>query len=109
MMLPSSVNVSDTGICTGDIGVYTGDIGMYTGDIGMYTGDIGVLYIDNNVTVDTSCGNGDVRLVGGANELEGRVEICYNKMWGSVCHQSWQINDANIICKQLHFQPVGKI
>lgn len=66
------------------------------------------VFTDNNVTVDTSCGNGDVRLVGGANELEGRVEICYNKMWGSVCHQNWQINDANVVCKQLHFQPTGK-
>ena len=76
---------------------------VYILDTGTY-----IVCVDNNVTVDTSCGNGDVRLVGGANELEGRVEICYNKMWGSVCHQGWQTSDANIVCKQLHFQPVGK-
>uniref|UniRef100_A0A1X7ULL6 Deleted in malignant brain tumors 1 protein n=1 Tax=Amphimedon queenslandica TaxID=400682 RepID=A0A1X7ULL6_AMPQE len=74
-----------------------------------HTNDAAIICQYNNVTVDTSCGNGDVRLVGGANELEGRVEVCYNKMWGSVCHQGWQTSDANIVCKQLHFQPVGSV
>ena len=58
--------------------------------------------------MDTSCNNGDVRLVGGINELEGRVEICYNKMWGSVCHYSWSTYDANVVCKQLGYQPTGR-
>ena len=63
--------------------------------------------LDTNYTVDTSCNNSDVRLVGGINELEGRVEICYNKVWGSVCHHSWSTYDANIVCKQLGHQPTG--
>ena len=63
--------------------------------------------LDTNYTVDTSCNNGDVRLVGGINELEGRVEICYNKIWGSVCHNSWSTYDANVVCKQLGYQPTG--
>ena len=58
--------------------------------------------------MDTSCNNGDVRLVGGINELEGRVEICYNKIWGSVCHNSWSTYDANVVCKQLGYQPIGR-
>ena len=33
--------------------------------------------------------------------------MCYNKFWGSVCHQKWQTGDADIVCKQLHFQPTG--
>ena len=57
--------------------------------------------------MDTSCNNGDVRLVGGINELEGRVEICYNMIWGSVCHNSWSTADANVVCKQLGHQPTG--
>ena len=65
------------------------------------------IYLDTN-TVDTSCNNGDVRLVGGINELEGRVEICYNKIWGSVCHNSWDTYDANVVCKQLGYQPIGR-
>ena len=58
--------------------------------------------------MDTSCNNGDARLVGGINKLGGRVEICYNKIWGSVCHNFWDIYDANVICKQLGHQPTGK-
>ena len=58
--------------------------------------------------MDTSCNNGDVRLVGGINELEGQVEICYNKIWGSICHNSWDIYDANVVCKQLGHQPTGR-
>ena len=65
--------------------------------------------LDTNYTVDTSCNNGEVRLVGGINELEGRVEICYNKIWGSVCHNAWSATDANVLCKQLGYQPTGTL
>ena len=65
--------------------------------------------LDTNYTVDTSCNNGDVQLVGGINELEGQVEICYNKIWGSVCHNSWSTYDANVVCKQLGHQPTGRL
>ena len=64
--------------------------------------------LDTNYTVDISCNNGDVRLVGGINELEGRVEICYNKIWGTVCHNSWSTYDANVVCKELGYQPTGR-
>jgi deleted-in-malignant-brain-tumors protein 1 len=60
-----------------------------------------------NDTVDTSCVTGDVRLVGGTNELEGTVELCYNKFWGPVCHRSWDVTDANVVCKQLGYQSKG--
>ena len=65
--------------------------------------------IDVNITtgVDTSCTDGDVRLVGGINEAEGSVEMCYNKFWGSVCHRSWSTADANVVCKQLGYQSAG--
>ena len=52
----------------------------------------------------SSCGDGDVRLVGGVNEREGRVEICYNGVWGIVCADyGWDGKKANIICQQLGF------
>ena len=32
----------------------------------------------------TACVTGDIRLVGGANSSEGRVEVCLNGHWGKV-------------------------
>uniref|UniRef100_A0A1X7TYN8 SRCR domain-containing protein n=1 Tax=Amphimedon queenslandica TaxID=400682 RepID=A0A1X7TYN8_AMPQE len=63
----------------------------------------------SNATVDTSCTTGDVRLVGGVNEYEGRVEICYNQMWGTICDDSWGATEANLVCKQLGYQMTGSV
>lgn len=61
----------------------------------------------SNVTLDINCADGDVRLVGGINEAEGQVEMCYNKFWGPVCHDSWHTADAGVVCRQLGYQSKG--
>ncbi len=54
--------------------------------------------------VHEECTDGDVRLAGGENENEGRVELCIGNVWGSVCDDSWSINDGTVICHQLGYQ-----
>ena len=56
----------------------------------------------------SGCSNGDIRLVNGTTPYEGRVEICYGGVWGSVCDNGWDTSDAIIVCRQMGFQRISK-
>lgn len=45
---------------------------------------------------------GEIRLSGGT-EKEGRVEICLNNTWGTLCSSSWNDIDASVACQQLGY------
>ena len=46
-----------------------------------------------------------IRLVGGAgaNPSEGRVEVFHNGTWGTICQSHWNVNDGNVVCRELGF------
>lgn len=56
---------------------------------------------DNQSTMVGDCTTGDIRLVNGNSPLEGRLEICINNAWGTVCGDGFSEDDATVACKQL--------
>ena len=63
---------------------------------------------DNNA--DVICVTGDVRLAGGNNPLEGRLEVCFYNQWGTICSNGslWTANEALVACRQLGYAGGGK-
>ena len=49
-----------------------------------------------------------MRLVNGASEDEGRVEVCLSGRWGTVCSSGWDpTSDGHVVCTQLGYQTAG--
>ena len=45
----------------------------------------------------------EVRLFTGFTDNVGRLEIRYNGTWGTVCGDRWSVENAAVVCSQLHF------
>ena len=53
------------------------------------------------------CSDGDLRLVSGNVVNEGRVEICLNNVWGTICDDSFSNVDAEVVCRKLNYSTEG--
>lgn len=56
----------------------------------------------------SGCVNGQVRLIGGSVPNEGRVEVCQDRHWGTVCDNQFTSVDASVVCKQLSYSRFSK-
>ena len=52
---------------------------------------------------------GDVRLVGGSYQWEGRVEIFFAGSWGTITDSDWTSEDAQAVCRTMGYFRPGEI
>ena len=53
------------------------------------------------------CTDGEVSLIGGSRRNEGRVEVCVNETWATVCDNTFNESDAQVVCRQLGYSQLG--
>jgi hypothetical protein len=64
-----------------------------------------------SVTLPTAeCTDWDLRLRDGpiGRNSSGRLEICYNETWSTVCDGGWGMPDVSVACKQLGYSRLGE-
>ena len=57
-----------------------------------------------NPDLNNTCSNGTIRLMGGNFTSEGRVEICVNNVWGTICDDGWSEQETTVVCNQLGYE-----
>ena len=57
---------------------------------------------DNTLIIkDATCEDGAIELVGGYSKMEGRVKVCFNGEWTSVCAEGWSERESSVLCSSL--------
>ncbi len=73
----------------------------------------GILFISADIsTHEAECDDGAIRLIdsqGQRSFYTGRVEMCINKAWGTVCNKRFDDVDATVVCRQLNHTTGGKV
>ena len=63
----------------------------------------------NLLIILLDCTEGSIRLIpyNSYSETIGRVEVCVDGTWGSICHRFFTDNDAQVVCRQLGYTALG--
>jgi len=65
-------------------------------------------HLPTYLALGTECEDGFIRLRGGLGARQGRVEICAEGRWGTVCDTGWNSRDAAVACRQLGYPSLGE-
>ena len=64
--------------------------------------------LTHSLTAPVNCTNGVIRLMNGASPNQGRVEMCWNRAWGTITDDGWSVVDARVVCRELGYSTVGQ-
>ena len=48
------------------------------------------------------CQDGDIRISGDIDQ-DGKLEVCVDGIWGTVCSSGWITASAGVVCRQLGY------
>ena len=67
-----------------------------------------VLKINLGIDIQSkNCTDGEIRLIGGPSSNKGRLEVCIDSTWATVCDASFSIREGSVACRQLGYQSYG--
>ena len=50
-----------------------------------------------------------MQLAGSSYNNVGRIDLCINGTWGTICSNSFDTKDASVVCQQLGYSSYGKL
>ena len=67
------------------------------------------LIVHSLLLLNLDCTDGETRIVNDiSNEMfAGKIELCINGQWGSICDDGWSYNEAHVVCSQFGYTSYG--